>query len=345
MDKQPTRREHDSLGERDIPESALYGVQTLRAAENFSLSGISIGAFPSLLSAMAMVKKAAALANHAEGTLDEEKCGAIAAACDDVIGGRVPAEAFPVDVLQGGAGTSTNMNLNEVLANRALEHLGRARGDYAVIHPNDHVNLSQSTNDVYPTAVRLALVLSARGTSAAVERLAKAFEAKGHEFSDVVTLGRTQLQDAVPITLGQEFSAYAVTLREDRGRLREATGLLREVNLGGTAVGTRINATPQYARRAIEELSRICGEEMIQAENLVEASWDSGAFVMFSGVLKRLATKMSKISNILSKRVRRIVTPGSVASGVNFVRTSRIASAVGSISRRLRSRTTRANIW
>ncbi len=294
-----TRLEHDSLGERHVPSDAYYGVQTLRAAENFAISGIAISSFPTLLRALAMVKKAAALANAAEGHLPEWKCAAIAAACDDVIAGRLPEAAFPVDVLQGGAGTSTNMNMNEVLANRALEHLGHSRGDYATIHPNDDVNLSQSTNDVYPTAVRLAIVLATHETSAAVELLAAAFEAKAAEFADVVKLGRTQLQDAVPITLGQEFGAFAVTLREDRGRLREATGLLREVNLGGTAVGTRINASPAYAARAIVELTALCGEQMIQAENLVEASWDSGAFVMFSGVLKRLATKLSKISNDL----------------------------------------------
>jgi aspartate ammonia-lyase len=299
MSNHPTRREHDSLGERHVPEGAYFGVQTLRAAENFDISGITIAAFPALLRALAMVKKAAALANMAEGQLPAWKCDAIAAACDDVIAGKLPDAAFPVDVLQGGAGTSTNMNMNEVLANRALEHLGKPRGTYSVIHPNDDVNLSQSTNDVYPTAVRLAIVLATHETSEAVETLAMAFEAKAQEFADVVKLGRTQLQDAVPITLGQEFGAFAVTLQEDRARLREATGLLREVNLGGTAVGTRINASPAYAARAIVELTALSGEQMIQAENLVEASWDSGAFVMFSGVLKRLATKLSKISNDL----------------------------------------------
>ena len=296
MSDHPTRLEHDSLGERHVPEGAYFGVQTLRAAENFDISGITIAAFPALLRALAMVKKAAALANMAEGQLPAWKCDAITAACDDVIAGKLPDAAFPVDVLQGGAGTSTNMNMNEVLANRALEHLGKPRGTYSVIHPNDDVNLSQSTNDVYPTAVRLAIVLATHETSDAVETLAVAFEAKAQEFADVVTLGRTQLQDAVPITLGQEFGAFAVTLREDRARLREATGLLREVNLGGTAVGTRINASPAYAARAIVELTALSGEQMIQAENLMEASWDSGAFVMFSGVLKRLATKLSKIS-------------------------------------------------
>jgi aspartate ammonia-lyase len=295
----PTRREHDSLGEIDVPAEALYGVQTERARVNFALSGIAIAAFPPLIRALAMVKKAAAIANHAAGQLGDAKKAAICAAADDVVAGRIGPEHFPVDVFQGGAGTSTNMNINEVLANRGLEHMGRQRGDYAALHPNDDVNLSQSTNDVYPTAVRLALVLSARETGIAVERLASVFEAKGREFADVVKLGRTQLQDAVPMTLGQEFNAYAVTLREDRARLDEANRLLREVNLGGTAIGTRINASPAYARRALAELSALSDVEMVQAENLVEASWDSGAFVMFSGVLKRLATKMSKISNDL----------------------------------------------
>jgi aspartate ammonia-lyase len=191
------------------------------------------------------------------------------------------------------------MNMNEVMSNIGIENLGRRRGDYAALHPNDHVNLSQSTNDVYPTGVRLALVLATQSTIAAVERLAGGFEAKAAEFEDVVKLGRTQLQDAVPMTLGQEFGAYAVTLREDRQRLDDATALLREVNLGGTAIGTRINASPSYARRALAALSAESGVTMIAAANLVEASWDSGAFVMFSGVLKRLATKLSKISNDL----------------------------------------------
>ncbi|HEY0421634.1 MAG TPA: lyase family protein [Acetobacteraceae bacterium] len=234
------RLEHDSLGERMVPNDRLYGVQTLRAAENFPLSGVTLAAFPALLRALAMVKKAAAIANHGQGLLPEPKSRAIIAACDQVIAGQVGPEYFPVDAFQGGAGTSTNMNMNEVLANLALEHLGRPRGDYAALHPNDDVNLSQSTNDVYPTAVRLALVLRTEETSAAVGRLAAAFEAKAAAFADVVKLGRTELQDAVPITLGQEFGAYAATLHEDRARLREATGLLREVNLGGTAVGTRI---------------------------------------------------------------------------------------------------------
>jgi aspartate ammonia-lyase len=293
------RLEHDSLGERLVPRGALYGIQTMRAQENFHLSGVTIGAFPTLLAALAMVKKAAAVANHAQGKLADWKLRAISAAADDVIAGRIRPEAFPVDVLQGGAGTSTNMNMNEVLANLALQHLGREPGDYATIHPNDDVNLSQSTNDVYPTAVRLALVLAARETSESVERLAAAFETKASEFDDVVKLGRTQLQDAVPITLGRELGAYAVTLREDRIRLEEAARLLREVNLGGTAVGTMLNADPAYAKRALAELSTLAGVEMLAAENLMEASWDAGAFVMFSGVLKRLATKMSKIANDL----------------------------------------------
>ncbi len=204
-----------------------------------------------------------------------------------------------MDVFQGGAGTSSNMNANEVIANRALEHLGRPRGDYQTIHPNDDVNMSQSTNDVYPTAVRLALLLSQNQVQTALHRLIAAFEAKGREFATVIKIGRTQLQDAVPITLGQEFEAFAATLREDTARLEEVAALFREVNLGGTAIGTRINASHAYAEQAIAELSQISGIELKAAGNLVEASWDTGAFVTFFGILRRIAVKLSKIANDL----------------------------------------------
>ncbi|ENR66677.1 aspartate ammonia-lyase [Brucella abortus] len=293
-----TRREQDSLGERDIPMDAYFGIQTLRAVENFSLSDVALNHIPALVRALAMVKKAAATANYKLRQLPEPKYAAIVAACDDIIDGLLM-EQFVVDVFQGGAGTSSNMNANEVIANRALEHLGRPRGDYQTIHPNDDVNMSQSTNDVYPTAVRLALLLSQNQVQTALHRLIAAFEAKGREFATVIKIGRTQLQDAVPITLGQEFEAFAATLREDTARLEEVAALFREVNLGGTAIGTRINASHAYAEQAIAELSQISGIELKAAGNLVEASWDTGAFVTFSGILRRIAVKLSKIATDL----------------------------------------------
>ena len=293
-----TRREQDSLGTRDIPDDAYHGIQTQRAIENFGISGIAIGDFPQLIRALAMVKQAAALANRDTGLLGHEKCEAIVRACRDIMAGRLD-DAFAVDVFQGGAGTSSNMNMNEVLANRALEHLGLPRGSYAALHPNDDVNLSQSTNDVYPTAVRLAIILSRTELLHALDGLTAAFQGKAEEFRDIVKIGRTQLQDAVPITLGQEFGAFAATLREDHDRIEEAAALFREVNLGGTAVGTRLNADPAYAARALAHLSAISGIELVQAGNLLEASWDTGAFVLYSGTLKRLAVKLSKIANDL----------------------------------------------
>ena len=293
-----TRRERDALGEREVPEAAYFGIQTLRAAENFSLSDIAISHFPTLVRALGFVKKAAAIANHAVGQLATDKRDAIVKACDDVIDGKLLA-SFVVDVFQGGAGTSSNMNANEVIANRALEHMGRSRGEYGTIHPNDDVNMSQSTNDVYPTAVRLSLLLGRADVQTALAGLISAFEAKGREFAKTVKIGRTQLQDAVPITLGQEFAAFAATLKEDAARLEEVASFFREINLGGTAVGTRINASATYAERAIAELSRLTGFDFVAADDLVEASWDTGAFVAFSGILRRIAVKLSKVANDL----------------------------------------------
>lgn len=292
------RREADPLGPVDVPADAYYGAQTARAIANFGISGVTIGHYPVFLKALAFVKKAAALANFQLGDLPGDKKDAIALACDDVAEGRL-LDQFVLDVFQGGAGTSTNMNVNEVVANRALEHMGLARARYDVVHPNNDVNLSQSTNDVYPTAIRLAVILSCGELSGAILRLASEFEAKAGEFRSVVKLGRTQLQDAVPMTLGQEFGAFAVTLREDVARLEEAAALLREVNLGGTAIGTGITADPRYAALAVSELARISGLPLRPAADLVEACWDTGAFVLFSGTLKRTAVKMSKIANDL----------------------------------------------
>ena len=298
MDQIASRLEHDSLGEVAVPAGVYWGAQTARAVANFPISGIPLSHYPNLVRALAMVKQAAALANAALGRLAPEKARVIIAAAQEVIGGKL-ADQFPIDVIQGGAGTSTNMNMNEVLANRGLELLGRKRADYAALHPNDDVNMSQSTNDTYPTAVRLAVLLSTGGLRAALERLATVFERKAAAFAHVVKLGRTQLQDAVPMTLGQELGAFAATIREDMQRLSEAARLLHEINLGGTAIGTRLNTEPAYAPRAIAELAARSGFPLVQSANLVEASWDMGAFVLFSGVLKRVATKLSKIGNDL----------------------------------------------
>jgi aspartate ammonia-lyase len=292
------RRAHDSLGEIDINADAYYGAQTARALCNFQISGIPIGHYAVFIKALAFVKKAAALANLELGDLDRTKADAIIAACDDIASGRL-ADQFVLDVFQGGAGTSTNMNVNEVVANLALEHLGLPKGRFDVIHPNNDVNLSQSTNDVYPTAIRLALLLSYQTLSSALAELADAFEAKATEFADILKLGRTQLQDAVPMTLGQEFMAFAVTLREDILRLEEAARLLKEVNLGGTAIGTGITADPRYAALAIRTLADVSSVDVVPASDFIEACWDTGAFVLFSGTIKRTAIKLSKISNDL----------------------------------------------
>ncbi len=293
-----TRMEHDLLGERDVPSDAYYGVHTLRALENFPISKIPISTYPNLVKALAYVKQACALANHELGLLDDSKTNAIVEACKEIIGGRFN-DQFVVDVIQGGAGTSTNMNANEVIANRALELLGCERGDYKKLHPLEDVNMSQSTNDVYPTAVKVALRFKIDELIAGMEVLKLAFAEKAEEFKDVLKMGRTQLQDAVPMTLGQEFSTYAVMLEEDQQRLREAALLIQEINLGATAIGTGINAHPNYANLAQKHLSAVTGIQYITAGNLVEATQDAGAFVQLSGVLKRVAVKLSKVCNDL----------------------------------------------
>jgi aspartate ammonia-lyase len=293
-----TRVENDLLGEREVPDEALYGVQTLRALENFPITGVALREFPSLVEALAAVKEAAALANAELGLLSADVADVIGRAAREVRMGRHH-EHFLVDMVQGGAGTSTNMNANEVIANRALELLGRPRGDYATISPNTHVNLSQSTNDVYPTAVKLALHIGIEGLRAAMRELCDSFLRKGEEFSNFLKMGRTQLQDAVPMTLGQEFDAFAHTILEDVDRLGEAQALIREINMGATAIGTRINAPGGYAEAVRKHLSAISGLELITAPDLVEATADTGAFVQLSGVLKRCAVKVSKVCNDL----------------------------------------------
>ena len=292
------RREHDLLGTRAVPADAYYGIHTLRALENFPITGTPISIYPELVSALACVKQAAALANYELGLLGDERTRAIAAACEEIRKGRL-LDQFVVDVIQGGAGTSTNMNANEVIANRALELMGRRKGEYEFLHPLEHVNLSQSTNDVYPTAVRLALHFCIAELVAAMGELRAAFAAKAAEFADVLKMGRTQLQDAVPMTLGQEFSTYAVMLGEDEQRLREAALLIHEINLGATAIGTGINAPPGYAALVCARLADISGVPLVTASNLVEATQDAGAFVQLSGVLKRVAVKLSKTCNDL----------------------------------------------
>jgi len=294
----PGRMERDLLGEREVPASAYYGVHTLRAVENFEISGTPISLYPDLINALACVKKAAALANYDLGLLDEERTRAIIAACDEIRGGALH-DQFVVDVIQGGAGTSTNMNANEVIANRALELMGRARGDYSLLHPNEHVNMGQSTNDVVPTALKVASWFAVHRLIDALHGLHDAFDSKATEFKDVLKMGRTQLQDAVPMTLGQEFSAYAVMLWEDMQRLRETTRLICEINMGATAVGTGITAHPEYAERVRAHLAEITGIPLVTAPNLVEATQDAGVFVQVSGVLKRVAVKLSKVCNDL----------------------------------------------
>jgi aspartate ammonia-lyase len=292
------RVEHDLLGDRNVPAGSYFGVHTLRAFENFPITGNPISIYPDLIRALACIKQAAALANHELGLLDKERTEAIVKACEEIRAGDLH-EHFVVDVIQGGAGTSTNMNANEVIANRALEHLGHGRGEYKYLHPNEHVNMSQSTNDVYPTALKLAAHFGIFKLVEAMVVLRRAFEAKAEEFKDVIKMGRTQLQDAVPMTLGQEFSTYAVMLGEDEERLKEAALLIHEINLGATAIGTGINAHPDYENLVCKRLSEITGIKLITAPNLVEATQDCGSFVQLSGVLKRVAVKLSKTCNDL----------------------------------------------
>jgi aspartate ammonia-lyase len=293
-----TRIEHDLLGEREVPTGRYFGIQTLRAMENFEITRIPISHYAQFVDALVYVKKAAALANLQLGLLDAKKADAIAQACDEILAGQFRNE-FVVDAIQGGAGTSTNMNANEVIANRANEILGGGLGVYDQVHPNNHVNMSQSTNDVYPTALRLALHMKLEALLMEMTDLQGLFARKGAEFTDVIKMGRTQLQDAVPMTLGQEFDAYAVTVGEDIQRVMEAQSLIREINMGATAIGTGLNAHPMYAALVTQKLRELAGVPVSKAANLIEATQDTGAYVQLSGVLKRVATKLSKICNDL----------------------------------------------
>jgi aspartate ammonia-lyase len=293
-----TREEHDLLGYRNVPAEVYYGVQTLRAKENFNISGVNISFYPEIIYGLAMVKKAAALANNEIGLLSKEVTVAIVFACNELLAGKHRKD-FVVDMIQGGAGTSTNMNANEVIANLALEFMGKERGDYKHCHPNNHVNLSQSTNDAYPTAVKIALKNSSKTLIKELQSLIDSFKRKAEEFKHIIKMGRTQLQDAVPMTLGQEFMAYAVTLGEEIERINLNSDLMLQVNMGATAIGTGINADPRYSPAVIRHLRNITGMDITIAENLIEATMDTGSFVMFSSALKRLSIKLSKIMNDL----------------------------------------------
>lgn len=295
---QDFRSESDSLGSLPVPAEVLWGIHTERALQNFPISGIPIGSHRPLVAALGHVKKAAAQANVEAGLIPADIGQAIVEACEEVIRGDVDG-SFPVDVVQGGAGTSTNMNANEVVANLALRRLGHPMGSYERVDPIGHVNKCQSTNDVYPTAIRVAILLALEGLGKNLESLAEAFARKGRQFASVSKIGRTQLQDAVPMTLGQEFNAFAVTLLEDVLRLREAARLLHECSLGGTAIGTGITAHPAYAERVIPLLAQSSALPMTRGVDLIEATWDTGAFMSLSGVLKRSAIKLSKISHDL----------------------------------------------
>ena len=293
-----SRREHDLLGDLDIANKHLYGVQTKRAIDNFAISGVKLDFYKEFMKAFAIVKKSAAAANHAVGFLDERKFLGISQACEEIVDG-FHYEHFTVDMIQGGAGTSTNMNANEVIANRALEIMGHQRGEYKYCHPNNDVNMSQSTNDAYPTALKLALILSSKPLIKELKWLIGSLEDKEQEFTDILKMGRTQLQDAVPMTLGQTFGSYATTLKEEIERIENNATLFYEVNMGGTAIGTGLNASPDYMKKVIEYLAEYSGYPIVSATNLVEATQDTGAFIMFSSAIKRLAIKLSKMCNDL----------------------------------------------
>ena len=290
------RIERDSLGERELPANVYYGIQTARAIENFPISGWK--PYPSLVTATIQIKKAAARANAALGSLDTRIATAIESAADEVLAGKLR-DQFVVDPFQAGAGTSHNMNANEVLANRAIELLGGERGDYSIVHPNDHVNMAQSTNDVFPTAMRLAALDEVSELISALELLAEALQIKSTEFDKIVKSGRTHLQDAVPIRLGQEFGGYATAIRKNAGRIARAAEELKEIGLGGTAAGTGLNAAPGYRKRVVEELSRVTNQTLRATEDYFEAMQSMSPFVALSSAVRTLATDVIRIANDL----------------------------------------------
>lgn len=290
------RSEHDSVGEKAVPKDVYYGVQSLRAAENFHITGLTM--HPELINSIAEIKKASAITNLEIGLLDKRVAEAIVHACDEIVSGKLH-EAFIVDPIQGGAGTSLNMNANEVIANRAIELLGGQKGDYTLVNPNDHVNYGQSTNDVFPSAGKLTVLKLLVRAQIQLERLYKALDAKAAEFDDVLKMGRTQMQDAVPIRLGQEFRAYSEAIRRDIARFERAKDEMRCLNMGGTAIGTGINADEQYLRRIIPNLSKVTGLSLVQAFDLIDATQNLDEFVAVSGAVKTCAVNLSKMSNDL----------------------------------------------
>ena len=298
MPETRTRLEHDLLGNKAVPIDAYYGVQTARALENFNISGVQLALYPNLIKALAMVKLAAARANVDCGQFGRDVLTGIEGACQELMAGKLHGE-FRLDVFQGGAGTSTNMNANEVIANRALELMGRRKGEYTYCDPHDHVNCSQSTNDAYPSALHIGMALGNIELVAAVTDLIAAFRAKGSEFAGIVTMGRTQLQDAVPMTLGQQFDAFAATLAGEVQALQAVQRVLCEVNMGATAIGTGLNAPPGYAAACTRHLAAVSGLPIHLAANLIEATQDTQAFVLYSSCMKSLGIKLSKICNDL----------------------------------------------
>lgn len=290
------RNEQDSIGSREVPEDVYYGVQSLRAAENFHITGLYM--HPEIINSLACIKKAAAITNCEAGLLDKKIANAIVKACDEIIAGKLH-ENFIVDPIQGGAGTSLNMNANEVIANRAIEILGGEKGDYSIVNPNDHVNCSQSTNDVIPTAGKMTSLRLLTRTKKELRRLYEALCQKAEEFDHVLKMGRTQMQDAVPIRLGQEFKAYSVAIMRDINRMDKAMDEMRTLNMGGTAVGTGLNADPVYLRRIVPNLAEISGMELVQAFDLIDATQNLDPFVAVSGAVKACAVTLSKIANDL----------------------------------------------
>ena len=288
------RKEHDFLGELEVPDDVYYGVQTLRAKENFQITGQTIDR--DLVQAMAAVKKAAALANMETGRLTPRIGEALVRAADEILAGKL-LDQFPLDPIQGGAGTSVNMNMNEVLSNRALELLGEPRGRYDIVSPNNHANMAQSTNDVFPTAIKVCLSRKAARLRAALDRLAAELERKAEAYKDILKMGRTHLQDAVPITLGQEMGAYASAVRRGVRRIEQAQESLHVVNMGGTAIGTGLNAEPAYIPLVSEKLSEVTGERYVTAENLIDATNNTDVFAEMSGALKTVAASLFKIAN------------------------------------------------
>jgi aspartate ammonia-lyase len=294
----PTRTEKDLLGEKQIPATAYYGVQTARALENFQISGIPINHYPGFVEAWAIVKLAAARANTDVGAMKPETLAAIEKATQAVLNGQYH-DQFVVDWYQGGAGTSTNMNANEVLANVALDLTGHQKGDYQIVEPHDDLNMSQSTNDSYPTAIKVAFLLRNNKLVAELEALAASFRAKGDQYIDIVKMGRTELQDAVPMTVGQEFHAFAASLESEIASLREAEKQLYPVNMGATAIGTGINVPKGYAAKCAAELAKLTGKPIVPAPDMIAATWDQQGFVAYSAALKSAAVKLSKIASDL----------------------------------------------